>query len=156
MGRFKHPCKGVEMDRTIEVITTPFPSKILHYKDIHLNIDILYVNQTAFLLAISRDIRFIHCRSMSSNVTKKIHNLMIQITLDYKARAFKVVSAFGDNKFDSLKDWLRGELQINLGTCAPNSHVPRAKNTIRFVKERLRSIQCKTQFLGKLMENQSL
>ena len=99
------------MDRTTEDVATPLPPKILeHYKDIHLDIDILYVNQTAFLLAISRDIGFIHCRPMSSNVTKKIQNTMIQITLDYKARGFKVVSAFGDGEFDSLKDWLRGEL----------------------------------------------
>ena len=71
---------------------------------------------------------------------------MIQITLDYKARCFKVVSAFGNGEFDSLKDWMRSELQINLDTCAPNSHVPRAENAIRFVKERLRSIQCETPF----------
>ena len=83
---------------------------------------------------------------MSNNVTKKIQNIMIQITLNYKARGFKVVSAFGDGEFDSLKDWLRGELQINLDTCVPDSHVPRAENVIRFVKERLRSIQCETPF----------
>ena len=68
---------------------------------------------------------------------------MRQITLDYQTRGFKVVSAFGDSEFDSTKDWLRNNLQINLDTCASDSHVPRAKNAIRFVKERLRSIQCK-------------
>ena len=52
---------------------------------------------------------------------------MRQITLDYQARGFKVVSAFGGGAFDSLKDWLRGELQINLDTCAPDSHVPMVK-----------------------------
>ena len=35
--------------------------RLKHYKDIHLDIDILYMNQTPFLLAISRDIGFIHC-----------------------------------------------------------------------------------------------
>ena len=37
-----------------------------------------------------------------------------------------------------------GKLQINLDTCAADSHVPRAESAIRFVKERLRSIQCET------------
>ena len=83
---------------------------------------------------------------MSSNVTKKIQNAMRQITLDYQARGFKVVSVFGDGEFDSLKDWMRGELHINLDTCAADSHVPRAENAIRFVKERLRSIQSETPF----------
>ena len=98
MGRFKHPQKGVKMDRTTEDVVTPLPPKILEqYKDIHLDIDILHVNQTPFLLAISRDIRFIHCRPMSNNVTKRIQNAMKQITLDCQTRGFNMVSAFGDS-----------------------------------------------------------
>ena len=41
---------------------------------------------------------------------------------------------------------MTSELHINLTTCAVDSHVPRAENAIRFVKGRLRSIQCKTLF----------
>ena len=78
---------------------------------------------------------------MSNNVTKRIYNAMKQIILDYQARRFNVVSAFGDGEFDHLKDWMRGEIRIDLGTCAVDSHLPRAKNAIRFVKERLRSVQ---------------
>ena len=45
VGMFKHPRKGVKMDRTTEYVATSLPQKILeHYKDIHLDIDILYVN----------------------------------------------------------------------------------------------------------------
>ena len=104
-GRFKHPQKGVKMDRTTEYVAIPLPPKILkHYKDIHLDIDILYVNQTAFLFAISRNIGFIHCRLMSRSVTKKIQNTMKKITLDYQARGFKVVTVSGDGEFEHLKD----------------------------------------------------
>ena len=53
MGRFKNPRKGVKMDRITEDIAAPVPSEIMeHYKDIRLDIDILFVNKTAFLLAI--------------------------------------------------------------------------------------------------------
>ena len=77
MGRFKHPHKGIRMDRTTEDIATLVPPVIMkHYKDVHLDIDILFVNKTSFLLAISRDIKFIHCRPMSSSVTKQVHNTM--------------------------------------------------------------------------------
>ena len=70
MRRFKHPQKGVKMDRTTEDVVVPLPPKITEqYKDINLDIDILFVNQRPFLLAISRDIGFIHCRPMSNNVT---------------------------------------------------------------------------------------
>ena len=71
---------------------------------------------------------------------------MRQITLDYQARGFKVVSAFGDGEFDNLKEWMRGELHINIDTYTADPHVPRAKNAIRFVEERLRPIQCETSF----------
>ena len=57
-----------------------------------------------------------------------------------------VATAFGDGEFDHLIDWMRSELNIVLTTCAADSHVPRAENAIRFVKERLRSIQCETPF----------
>ena len=45
VGRFKHPRTGVKMDRTTGDVAAPLPPKILeHCKDIHLDIDILYVN----------------------------------------------------------------------------------------------------------------
>ena len=71
---------------------------------------------------------------------------MKQIPLDYQARGINVVTAFGDGEFDHLKDWMRSELHIDLDTCAEDSHVPRAENTIRFVKKRLGSIQCEIPF----------
>ena len=77
---------------------------------------------------------------MASSVTKRVQNVLKQITLDYQARGFKIVTAFGDGAFEHLTDWMRSELHINLITCAADSHVPRAENIIRFVKERLRSI----------------
>ena len=83
MGRFKYPCRGMKMDRTTEDIATPVPPEIMkHYNDVYLDIDILFLNKTAFLLAISRDIGFIHCRPMSSSVIKRVQNIMKQTTLD--------------------------------------------------------------------------
>ena len=57
-----------------------------------------------------------------------------------------MISAFGNGRFDHLKSWMRGELHIDLDTCAADSHVPRTESAIRFVKGRLRSIQCETPF----------
>ena len=71
---------------------------------------------------------------------------MKQITLDYQAKGLNIVTAFGDITFEHLTNWMRSDLHIDLGKCAADSHVPRAENAIRFVKERLRSIQCETPF----------
>ena len=67
MGRFKHPRKGIKMARTTEDVATPIPPKITeHYKNIHLDIDLLFVNKIPFLLTKSRDIGFIHCKALLS------------------------------------------------------------------------------------------
>ena len=65
MGKFKHPCKGVKMDRTTKNVATPvLPSIMEYYRDVHLDIDLLFVNKIPFLMAKSRDIGFIHCNAM--------------------------------------------------------------------------------------------
>ena len=66
---------------------------------------------------------------------------MKQTILDYQARGFNVITAFGDVAFEHRTDWMRNKLHITLTICAANSYVPRAENAIRFVKERLKSIQ---------------
>ena len=147
MGRFKHPREGIKMSRTTKNIAAPVSPRIMkHYKDVHLDIDILFVSKTAFLLAISQDIEFIYSRPISSSVTKQAQNAMKQITLDYQSRGFNVVHAFGEMEFEHLTHWMRSELHISLAICTTNSHVPRAENVIRFVEERLRSIQYETLF----------
>ena len=51
-GRFKYPRKGIKMDRTTELMAAPVPPTIMeYYSDIHLDIDILFVNKIPFLLA---------------------------------------------------------------------------------------------------------
>ena len=54
MGRFKYTRKGVRMDRTTEDLAAPIPPTIMkYYSNIHLNIDVLFVNKILFLLATS-------------------------------------------------------------------------------------------------------
>ena len=53
---------------------------------------------------------------------------------------------FRDGVFKPIVDWAQTELHVDLVACATDSHVPRAENAIRFVKERVRSVQSKTPF----------
>ena len=90
MGRFKHPRKSVKRDRTTENIAAPSTTEnhetLQGY--IYMDINILFVNKTAFSLAISREIRFIYCKPMASSVSKRVQNALEQIKLDYQARRF--------------------------------------------------------------------
>ena len=71
MDKFKHFRKGVKMDRTIEYVATPVPPKIMeHYKNIHLDIDLSFVNKIPFLLEKSKDIGIIHCKALLSEYDK--------------------------------------------------------------------------------------
>ena len=63
---------------------------------------------------------------------------------------FKVVIAFSDGAFKSIINWIRQELHVDLTTCAADLHVLRAKNIIKFVKERVRCIQSETPFIKYL------
>ena len=41
---------------------------------------------------------------------------------------------------------MQHDLHVDLTTCAADSHIPRAENTIRFINKRLGAIQCKIPF----------
>ena len=73
VGRFKHPRKGVKIDRTTEDVATPVPLTIMeHYRDVHLDTDLLFVNKILFLLAKSRDTGFIHCKALLSKYDNRV------------------------------------------------------------------------------------
>ena len=53
------------MDRTTELMSSPVPDTILeNYGNVHLDIDVLFVNKIPSLLATSRDIGFVHILSL--------------------------------------------------------------------------------------------
>ena len=47
----------------------------------------------------------------------------------------KKISVSGDLAFEPMKQWVHDELNITLTTCDADSHLPRAENAIKFVKE---------------------
>ena len=96
MGRFKHPSRGVKMYRTNEDVATPVPPTIIeHYRDVHLDIDLIFVNKIPFRLAKSRDVGLIYCKTLLSKHDKRVQNGL-------RSRRFKVTSAFGDVAFKPL------------------------------------------------------
>ena len=74
-GKFKHPQKGIKMDRTTADVTALVPPRIIeNYKYIHLDLDVLFMNNMAFMLVKSRDIGFIHCKAILINPDKQVMN----------------------------------------------------------------------------------
>ena len=147
MGKMKHPRKGHKMDRVTEDTISPVPSSLLeNYKNIHLDIDLFFVNDVTFFLATSRHVGYIHCRAVVNKTDKRVANALREIVKEYEHRGFKVISASGDLAFEPMKEWVKDESNRTLTRCDTDSHVPRAENTIKFLKERVQCIQSKTGF----------
>ena len=152
-GKFKHPQKGIKMDRTTENIAALVPLEMMeHYKHkhIHLDLDLLFVNKIPFLLTELIDIGFIHCKAILAKSDKLVQNGLKSVILDYEAREFKVTSIFVNNTFKPLTNWMKQDLHIDLTTCAADLQVLRANNAIRFVKEKVKYIQSETPFTKRL------
>ena len=77
------------------------PTIMDHYKDIHLDIDLLFVNKIPILLMISWNIRFMHCKVLLSKHNKCVQNKLQQIV---QSRRFKAVSTFVYETFKNIVD----------------------------------------------------
>ena len=113
------------MIRVTENIAAPVPPEILqYYKNVHIDMDIMFVNGTAFFTSTSRDIKFIHCRAILSKHNQRVQDALQTIISDYNSRGFTVITASCDIAFEPLKEWMKERLNVNLETCDRDGHVP--------------------------------
>ena len=60
-----------------EEVTNDVPDELLkEYKDVHIDVNIMYVNKIPYFTTISRNIIFIHCRSIVSRDKKRVQDVM--------------------------------------------------------------------------------
>ena len=103
-GKMKHPRKGVQMNDNTEKYSE-VPTEVLkHYKEVHLDIDVMYINKIPFLVAVSKSIGMIHCMPVMNKDNKRVSDALTSIISQYNGRGFKVSTIHGDGAFDSLKD----------------------------------------------------
>ena len=129
-------------DRVVEDI----PPEIMNeYKDVHIDIDIMFVNGVAFITAISRHIRMIHASAVLNRKHFRVKDAITAIKGAYEKRGFKIKTMHADNEFAPLEEWLN-ENEITLDTCDTDQHVPEIERTNRFLKERIRCLQMDMPF----------
>ena len=113
----KYLSGGKSIKRTTEdVIKLVPPNKVTHYRNIHINISIFYVNKIVFFLVKSRDIGFIHCKPRLNKFKQQDSNALKTIVCYDNIRSFKVVSAYLDIAFEPITDWMKRKLVIVLTT----------------------------------------
>ena len=77
MGKMKCPKKSHKMERVTEDTILQVSLSVLeNYRNIHLAIDLLFINNVALFSATSRHVGFIHCRAVLSKHDKQVANVL--------------------------------------------------------------------------------
>ena len=106
-------------------------------KTVTMAADVFFVDGTAFLLTILRQIKFITAEYVASRTVKSLSTHLERVIEVYKRAGFNVRSILMDGEFEKIKDLVS---QVVCNTTAAKEHVSEAERSIRRIKERTRGI----------------
>lgn len=131
-GRTKEPHVSMEV--------RPIPPELMErHREVVLCIDVMYVNNIAFLVSVSRAIRFCTAEALANRRNETLLVGMSRIKAAYSTRGFMANRVLADNEFEVLRPGLAG-MGVLLNCVARDEHVPEVERHIRTVKERCRAI----------------
>ena len=121
----------------------PVPPEILdRYQEVTIAGDVMFVSGVAFLMTISRFIRFGTAnmlKNMLMGPKNPIMKCMRELKALYQQRGFNITVAIMDLQFEPLRIPL-AEIGIMLNTVAEDEHVPEQERWNRTIKERIRCL----------------
>jgi len=111
------------------------------YRNVTLCFDIMFVNKIAFLVTVSRHIRFGTTERLLSRQADVVAKALISVIYFYRQRGFRVKECNGDGEFAPIRGNL-AEPKVNaqLNVTAEDKHVPEVERYIRTIKERTRAV----------------
>ncbi len=113
-------------------------------KIITLAADVFFVNRIAFLLTVSRQIKFITTENVITRTAKSLSKHLQQVVQVCLRAGFTVHTILMDGEFEKVKE----ELPILIcNTTAAKEHVREAKHSIQTIKERTRGVVCTRPFI---------
>ena len=104
-------------------------------KRMTLAADVFFVDGTAFLLTVSRRIKFLTAEHLPTRTAVSLSKHMKQVLDVYGRTGFVVRNFLMDGEFEKLKPLMPS---VECNTTATKEHVSEAERTIRTLKERLR------------------
>lgn len=123
----------------VEMKMRPVPASLMErHKEVIVCFDLMYLNGTAFLVSISRGIRFCTAEAVDNRRSDTILTGLKRIKMIYARRGFLVNRIAADNEFAPLETELSG-CGITLNTVSRDEHVPEVERHIRTLKERCRA-----------------
>lgn len=123
----------------VELVQRPVPDEIWQrHREVTICFDVMYVNGIAFLVSVSRSIKFCTAEALQNRKAETLLIGLRRIKKVYAKRGFIVSQAAGDNEFHSLEVGL-SEIGVALNVVSRDEHVPEIERYIRTLKERCRS-----------------
>ena len=111
----------------VKQVVEPLPPEIMNqYWHVMLCADIMYMNGIAFLVTISRHIRFATVEALPNRQQASI------------SAGFRITQAFMDGEFEPLRGDLAA-IGVALNTTAQDEHVGDIEHFIQTIKERMRA-----------------
>jgi len=108
------------------------------HRNVILGFDIMFVNKIAFLVTISRNVKFGTITFLTSRRAEVVGRAMVIVIKFYRQRGFRVQQCNGDGEFEVLRADL-ADVGAQLNIAAENEHVPEVERYIRTLKERTRA-----------------
>ncbi len=99
--------------------------------------DVFFVNGTAFLMTVSRRIKFITAEHEPVRTAKSLAKHIDQVVHVYARAGFTIWTILMDKEFEKIKDLV---LRLKCNTTAAKEHVSEAEQGIRTIKERVRGL----------------
>ena len=115
------------------------------HKNVTLTGDIFFVQGYAFLVTLSRNIKYNTIEELDNMEGETILSALDHVLDQYTKRGFKVCDILMDMQFASLEDDLvtRG---VNLNVASAKEHIAEIERFIRTIKERARAIRASLPF----------
>jgi hypothetical protein len=111
------------------------------YRNVTLCFDIMFVNKIAFLVTVSRHIRFGTTERLLSRQAGVVAKALISVIYFYRQRGFRVKECNGDGEFAPIRgDLAEPKVNAQLNVTAEDEHVPEVERYIRTIKERTRAV----------------
>jgi hypothetical protein len=104
------------------------------HSNIHLTVNIMYINKLPFLITYSRLLRFATVEFLDNCQSPTLRRKLQSIFNLYHHRGFTITKLFADPEFEVLCPWFPC-----LDTCSANNHIPDIEWFIRTMKDRSRS-----------------
>ncbi len=108
-----------------------------HNKMVTLAADIFFVDGTAFLMTVSKGIKFITAEHVPVRTAKSLAKHIDQVVHVYARAGFTIRTILMDGEFEKIKDLVPG---LECNTTTAKEHVSEAEQGIRTIKEHARGL----------------